>query len=116
MSGTVIRYYEATPKEGEVAVMASDEAIQEHLNSEVAQREPSPEAGMNMWTMHEELLQSEEEEDDWSMARGPSLRTSAHVIVCLTLSSLVLREMSRLFFRTKSVAHQDAVKEASYYF
>jgi len=92
MSGTVTPLSVSDLKKSNVQMSASAEEMRQHIESEAAQRAPSPDAGTEMWMLQEELL---------GPVAPPSstwrslLRTAAHITMVILFSAMVGMELTR---------------------
>merc|ERR1719428_407089 len=83
VSGTVSRFYNAAMS----SMRVTEEDMERHIRSEVGQRAPSPEAGKDMWSLQEELLDSDQVGASW----GSAFRVAANIIMLVAFSAFILQ-------------------------
>merc|ERR1719316_1848610 len=67
------------------------EKVHQLLQSDSAKRMPSPEAGLNMWSLEEELLEPFHTHYNWYHSLG--MRTIVAFIMLCSLGGIVLKEL-----------------------
>merc|ERR1719379_152457 len=108
VSGTVSRIYDAAMS----SMRVTEEDMERHIRSEVGQRAPSPEAGQDMWSPREELL----DPDQVSVSWGSAFRVAANIIMLVAFSAFILQTLFHASHALRSTAKCEHAKaDVSYY-
>jgi len=111
MAGTVkpetpLRYEDTG---GEDSTVATGDEVEQWLKSESARIAPSPEAGSEMWSMHENLLESSTPSDNDESSLRKTMRSIAHLgmlgALVLMLKNMMPQVQSVLVPKVKSVEY-----------
>jgi len=108
LTGTVNRFYNASAMS---LMRVTEQDMAKHIASEAGRRSPSPEAGLDMWTLQEELLDAEQmASSKWSS----TLRSAVQIVLLLSFSALILKELVH-FLLVKAKQNKGAASDLSYY-